>query len=170
MSYLPMKTDPTSGSIVASSYEHYEIHSGNAFYCHDVINLGSAATQDFLITTPNTTKWAHFEYQSSGTGGYSLELFEGADRTGTTLLTMVNRNRNSLTTATTTLHRGTSGGTTDGTRIGWKRSGSNTLSGSSENRAERVLKQATKYIFRVTSHDASNYISLNFGWYEHTNL
>lgn len=173
MSYLPNE-DKTTGSLKVVDYAHHEIHDGSAFYFHEVIQLGSAGVQDYLITTPNTKKWSHYGYDiESTTGGITVELYEAGDRTGTTLQTVINRNRNSTNLNTTTIHKGQSGGTTDGTRIAWVTSGTATAGGKQSGDVgtthERILKQNTKYILRITSKAASNDIGVKISWYEHTN-
>lgn len=154
------------------AFEHREIHEGDAFSWSEVITLGSAATQDYLITVADNEDWPHFAYAVDASFGVTVDLYEGADRTGTTIQTAYNRNRNSANTAGMTIHKGHSSGTTDGTRIFTAKSGTGAaggrLSGSSAEATERILKQNTKYIFRVTSAAASNDISIRFNWYEHT--
>jgi len=103
-------------------------------------------------------------------------LTEGADRTGTNLLTAINRNRASSTAATMVVHRAYSGGTTDGattvktTRVGATGVASRTAeAGESRGDEEFVLKANTKYVLAVTTY-ADVYVSLDLDWYEHTGL
>lgn len=153
-------------------FSHFEIHEGDSYWFHEVVTLGSGATQDYLLTVPDTTKWPHFGYQVEASFGVTVELYEGADRTGTSAQTTYNRQRNSGNTAGLTIHKGTSGGTTDGTKIVWRKSGTGTaggkLAGFVGSGSERVLKQNTKYVLRLTSAAASNDVSLELDWYEHT--
>jgi len=172
MSYFPNKKDGTTGVDIVIDYAHHEVHDGSSFYYHDVISLGNGAAQNYLITTPNTTKWGHFGLEIDfNDGAGTIELFEDSDRTGTTAQTVFNRHRNSATTATITVHKGKSGGTTDGTRIIWKRHGAGkTTGGGSETAEECVLKQNSKYLLTVTNATTStNNISVILRWYEHTN-
>jgi hypothetical protein len=170
--YVVPHIDPFTASWQFVDYPHHEIHEGDSFTYHDVITLGSAGVQDYVITVPDTTKWPHFVYAVEGIYGITLELYEAGDRVGTTAQTIYNRNRNSGTTATTTVHKNQSGGSSDGTRIMWRISGSGAaagrLAGATTDRNERVLKRNTKYIFRITSAAASNTIAVEFDWYEHT--
>jgi hypothetical protein len=125
-----------------------------------------------LITTPNTTKWSHFTFLATGNAITQVELYEATDRIGTTLQTVYNSNRNSATPATLTVHKGYSGGTTDGERIWIRKSGSSSSQSRSSSEAthenEMPLKQNTKYILRITSGTAANLTNLMLGWYEHT--
>lgn len=167
-----MRIDASTGALMVIDYAHHEIHEGSDFTYDDVITLGSGATQNYVLTVPDTGKWAHFGYEIDGIFGVTVELYEGSDRTPTTLQASFNRNRNSSKTATMTVHKGYSGGTTDGTRIMWRKAGSGTTSGKLAGKAgddtERVLKQNTQYTLRITSAAASNDINVKLGWYEHT--
>lgn len=165
--------DVTHGAI-AISHEHHEIHEGKTFRFYDAITLNSAATQDYLITTPNTTLWSHFTFSIEGVAITSYVLYEGADRAGTAAQTPWNANRNSAATPTTAVHKGTSGGTTDGSALVSYASGSasNQSKGAanSDHQNEIILKQNTKYLLRVTSGTAGNLVNVAFNWYEHTSL
>ena len=87
------------------------------------------------------------------TGEFYMKVTEGADRTGTTALTAIKRNRvGTPTAATLVMHRGYSGGTTDGaTTILEIRDGATGVGGKSVATGafhdnEFVLKPNTKYI------------------------
>lgn len=149
---------------------HHEIHEGGVFSYCDVVSLANGATQDYMVTTPNTTKWAHFGYMIDfNDGAGSFDIYEATDRNGTTAQTIYNRNRNSESTAGVTIHKSVSGGTTDGVRLCMRRAGSGkTLSGSIGSGSERILKQNTKYLIRLTNNTTStNNASVEFDWYEH---
>lgn len=78
-----------------------------------------------------------------------------------------------VTAATITIHKGTSGGSTDGTLIWQRKSGAaaqQSRSGMEASRsAEKILKQNTKYIIRITSGTNDNLTNIQLDWYEHTN-
>jgi len=139
----------------------------------DSVELDSAATQDYLITTPNTAKWGHMIFYLDGSAITQWQFYEGSDKNGTTAQTIGNSNRNSLTTATITIHKGTSGGTTDGTLAyqykGGSSAGAARTGTDSGNNEELILKQNTKYILRVTSGTNDNLTNVRLEWYEHTN-
>lgn len=172
--FQPARLDKVTNSLMIVDYEHHEIHSGDHYFYSDSVELGSAATQVYMFTTPNTTKWCHFIFSATGSAITQIQLYEGADRTGTTLQTVFNNNRNSLNTAGMTVHKGTSGGTTDGTLIFQMKSGSSAGASRSPSVSERgnevILKQNTKYILIITSGTASNLTNLQLEWYEHTSL
>ncbi|MFA5340796.1 MAG: hypothetical protein WC332_03365 [Clostridia bacterium] len=171
--YQMPRIDATTHTLQAIDHEHYEIHAGNHFFYSDRATLASAGTQEYMLTTPNTTKWAHMKFLVTGSAITQIDIYEGADRTGASETTVFNSNRNSLTAATVTVHKGTSGGTTDGTLI-WTRKSSSATNQSimgmeSTQAGEKILKQATKYLMRITSGTADNLINLQLDWYEHIN-
>lgn len=171
MSYQPIMTDTGTGAAVTIDWAHHEIHAGHSYFYADAVTLG-VASQDYLITTPNSTPYAHMIIHADGTEVTSFSIYEAGDRAGTTGQTIYNSNRNSATASVLTIHKGTSGGTTDGTLVSYYASGS--AHGSSAQSAtitfsnEIILKKNTKYIFRTTSGTAGNLCNIRFSWYEHT--
>jgi len=164
--------DRITRSMTSIDHAHHEIHEGDHFMYTDAVELGNGVVQNYLITTPNTTRWAHMIFILEGSAITQFELYEGADRVGSVLQTVGNSNRNSATAATTTIHKGYAGGSTDGTRIHLYKGGSATgvaKSGAAgtRNDEEIILKQNTKYILRVTSGTAANLTNVNLSWYEH---
>jgi hypothetical protein len=149
---------------------HDRIHYGEMFFYSDSVTLGAGVSQDYMITVG--TKNAHFRYRADGILVTSFFIYEAGDRTGTTLQTVNNMNRQSATTSLTTIHKGTSGGTTDGTLISTYSSGSAAVPSKQGSESsldeEYVLKVSTKYILRITSGTAANLCNLRVNFYEHT--
>ena len=170
---IPSEVDNTTHTLQTIDYEHHEIHAGSHFFYTDSATLASSGVQDYLITTPNTTKWAHLIFLVSGSAITQVQVYEGSDKSGSTPQTVFNSDRNSLTAATVTIAKGTTGGSTDGTLIWQRKSGSATQqsrSGMEASRsAEKILKQNTKYIIRITSGTNDNLTNIQLDWYEHTN-
>ena len=166
--------DRATHELAVIHHQHRMVHSGITFRYSDAVTIASAGTQDYLVTTPNTTKWCHFNFTVDGTAVTTLSVYEGSDKTGTTSQTLWNANRNSGTTATATVHKGTSGGTTDGTLMINYSSGTATNQSRSpanlESSEEWILKQNTKYIFRTTSGTAGNLCNIYLSWYEMVSL
>lgn len=171
MSFIPVPVEQFSRAMKAIEISHVFIHAGETFRYSNPVTLGSAASQDYMITTPASGKSMHMIMSIDGTAVTSFFVYEAGDRTGTTLQTYYNANRNSTNTSTATIHKGTSGGTTDGTLIASYASGTatNQSRGSSNvsHDSEWVLKQNTKYIIRITSGTAGNLCNLYLEWYEH---
>lgn len=170
----PLEIDSYTGALQTLDVSHHHIHEGDAFMYFDSISLGSAATQDYLITTPDSTYYTNWLYTISGTLGFTLTLFEATDKTGTTAQTVLNKNRNSATAARTLVHKAVQAGTTDGTQLYTLTVGTATgpgiAGGEDRNDEEIVLKRNTKYIVRILSNAAANRINLKLSWYEHPNF
>ena len=160
--------DGSTDSLININYEHHEIHSGSHFFYSDCVVLGIAGTQQYLITTPDTEKQAHFLFSLVGSSLITLNFFEDGDRVGTTPQVIKNNNRNSVKTSTLSLHKGTGAGTTDGTDIHFDCGGGNKQTGVISRNQEIILKSNTKYIIKVTSSVNNNSVSVNLNWYEHT--
>ena len=172
--WQPLRLDKSTNSIQTIDYEHHEIHAGSHFFYTDSVELDSAAVQNYLITTPDTTKYAHMIMLATGSAITQIQIYEAGDRNGTTLQTVFNSDRNSLTAATVTIHKGTSGGTTDGSLVWQRKSGSAagaSRTGMETTRGgEKILKRNTKYIVRITSGTNDNLTNVQFDWYEHINI
>lgn len=154
-------------------YAHHEIHSGTHFIYTDSNQIESGGSVDYLIATPNTTRWAHMMFDLDGSAITQFLLYEDSDRGGSVLQTVGNNNRNSSGTAWVTIHKGINGGTTDGTLIHQYKGGAASAQSrqgiSSRNDEEIILKQNSKYVLRVASGTNSNLTNIRLEWYEHTN-
>lgn len=167
----PVAVLSSSNSLMSIDVVHAKVHAGQEYRYSDAITLANAATQDYLITTPAGPTQIHFAPQADGSAVTTFTLFEGSDKTGTTLQPTFNSNRPSANTTGLTIRKGTSGGTTDGTAIqtysGGSASNQSQSSTQSPARQEWVLKPSTKYIWRVLSGTDGNKINIGFSWYEH---
>lgn len=169
--FIRLRVDSATGALNVIDYAHHEIHGGSSFTADYTVELGNGATIDILVITPNTTKWAHMEYNLLCELETELKIYEGVttsnDGTG---LTEFNRNRNSATAATTVVSH-TPTVTNTGTLIRTKHFGTGKTSGGEAREiGEFILKQNTKYLYRITNATTSNnYISFILNWYEHTN-
>lgn len=168
-----LPVDAATGALLNVQYDHHETHDGCHFFYTDKFTLASAGTQVYLLTTPNTTKWAHIIFSLTGSAITQADLYEGADRTGVLAQTISNSNRNSATAATLLVHKNISGGTTDGSLIWTMNSGAATNQSRSPLSADRnneiILKQNTKYLIRFTSGTNDNLCNIQLQWYEHVN-
>lgn len=165
--------DEITGVPIAINFEHHEIHEGDHFVFNDKNTINSGSSITYMLTTTNTTKWVHLMYQIDGSAITGFNIYEGADRVGTTAQSVFNNNRNSTNTAGLIIHKGVSDGTTDGTLIRTYNGGSSSAQSkgysSTREEVELVLKQNTKYIITITSGTASNLTNISLRWYEHTN-
>lgn len=166
--------DLTHRALLTNDPAHAHIHEGKHFVCMDIQNV-SSTTMQWMVTTPDTTEWAHMEFPFICTGEFKVVLTRPANRTGTNLLTNINRNENSSITSEILIHRGVSGGSTDGTvvplglRMGTTGQGNKSLiGGNSRGENELMLKRNTKYIITVTTF-ANVWVTAVFDWYDHIN-
>lgn len=168
------KIDPATYSLHAISYEHHEIHAGSSFTTSYKVNTGNGGIINLLVVTPDTTKWSHFTYEIDGELETDIILYEGATASNNgTPVAVFNRDRNSLTAATTLVFdTPTVAGGAEGTVLRTWHFGSNrSYGGGDRGTHELILKQNTKYLLRVTNSTANdNFISIKLDWYEHTNL
>ena len=162
--------DETTRSVNTIGYEHHEIHSGSHYFiCDYDSSIAINETIQFVVTTPNTTKWTHLILDFSSTLGCSLDIYEGSSSVvGGSPATPINNNRNSLNTSSLTIIKDPTS-LTDGTKIAGYLAGANKTGGASEREREIILKQNTTYLFRFTSLSNGNAISFCGEWYEHTN-
>jgi hypothetical protein len=168
----PQSVDKSTGSVVCIDYEHNEIHSGDHYFYADKNTVDAAGVIEYLITTPDTDKKIHFVFNVDGTVVTSFDLYEGSDKVGTTLQSVFNNNRDSDNEATLIIHKGVSGGTTDGVLMFPYSSGTSTnqSKGQSKVRAESeiMLKRNAKYLLRITSGTNGNLTNTFCSLYEHT--
>lgn len=162
--------DIKTGVDVAMDFPYHKVNHGHSFKVDDVQAVNG--TQKWMITTPNSKKYAHMYFDAFCTGEMLMVVTEGADRTGTTPLTPINRNRvGTPAVADVAVHRNVSGGATDGAvtiknvHVGITDEPS---SETSQNRGQNkyVLKPNTKYIVAITTYAAVT-VSLHLDWYEH---
>lgn len=171
-----VRIDPSTSSLQTVDYAHHEVHAGSHFtFIATDGDLDAAAVLDFIITTPNTTKWAHMLLHAYGALHTKAYLYETTTHGTDAAQTAYNNNRNSATTPTVTIHTSDDAGA-DGTLIASTEfgidtgNGSNRVFGGGESRGEGewILKQNTKYLVRIESQTDNNVVALTIAWYEHT--
>jgi len=168
---VPLSVDSSTNSLQVIDYSHHEIHSASHYNRKNWLDItGAGTTVDFLIVTPDTTKWAHLVYEFAGEAEFTLTAYEATTTSadGTPLSTF-NNQRNSANTAGVTLYSGPTvtdvGDEIWATKIGSSR---NDTEGS-RNDDEWVLKQNTKYLLRVVKvATGTHWFAYNLEWYEHT--
>jgi len=167
----PIQIDDSTHAIKTIEYEHSEIHAGDHYnYCDYQLANALNDTIEFVMTTPNTTKWIHLSLETYSSQGCEIELYEGASGiTDGTSITPRNNNRNSANTSGVTLVKDPSAITSDGTRAAGFLAGAGRNAGFINRDREYVLKQNTIYLVRITSVANSNDIAWCAEWYEHTN-
>ncbi len=169
--------DVTTNSLITIDHSHHQTHLGQHFYLE-----GYAALEDgpgiyrVKLVTPDTTKWAHFQWSISSSGILATTLHEGASGgmgSGSPVV-VLNSNRNSSVTSGLTIESGVDAANTAGTLISNAKWGANgfkeSIGGGASKDDEIVLKQNTIYLRTFTSYSTSNIIQFKASWYEYTNL
>ena len=155
-------------------YAHHEVHSGSHYYIEGYATLANEGVLRVKLVTPNTAKWAHFQWAISSSGILVTTLHEGASggMTGGSAVVPINNNRNSSNTSGLTLTSGVAAADTAGTLISnasWGAAGFKTSVGGGTSRDDEIiLKQNTTYLRTFTSAAADNIVQFKAAWYEHT--
>ena len=173
-----LKVIPENGGLLTLPPILGATFRGKQFFYTEAFELAATTDQkDYIIKTPDTTKWCHLIFTAEGSAITEVMLFEDTqyESTDGTELTVFNNNRNS-TDANTTLLYETSvpvTSTDSGTRIHWNKSGSATNqsknSGETQRGDEIFLKQNTQYRLFIGSGSADNLCNIVLHWHEHTN-
>jgi hypothetical protein len=175
--------DSMTGGQVGLDYAHHEIHGGSMFRSSASATIGIAGTLIIAFKTGNTAgKWAHMFPVATVSGSALFEILRGPTITvdSGSDLAIYNRNHNSANTSefltietvpeankTTQDPTITAPGSVILTQsLG---AGTNRSAAMSRNDGEDILLLNTIYAYRITSSSASNIVSVNLNWYEHTN-
>lgn len=163
--------DTTTGAVNTIDYTHHEIHGGNAYTITGLnsdIDVGQFL--DLTVITPNTTKWVHVVFTTSGQLTYHAFVYEASvTNVAGSVKTAYNRNRNSSNVSGGTFREGDTF-TTTGTLLWQMHFGAAGKSGGIFGlRDEFILKQNTQYLFRLESEIINNRVSASLDWYEHAN-
>ena len=165
---LELCRDQINGAFCSIDTAHHRVHEGKSFTVSHKADVANGANFDFLIVTPNTTKRAHMTVELDVEAETDMLLYEAVTATAGTALTAYNRDRNSASTATVSVTHTPTGITEGTTIIRTHHLGSGKSYGGGERQThEFILKQNTKYLFRLTNATGSNnYMSVKFDWYE----
>ena len=164
----PAKIDASTHGMLAISHIEESIHEGSHYFVEGYDTIGSAATIDFTIVTPDTTTWAEMRFQITGSLKFTIQVYEGTDADADgTLATPINSNRNSNNTSVLVVRRDPTINTV-GDLIGGQSYGDNKkYGGTAEKDDFMILEQGQTYLYRITSNAASNVLSFAGRWMEH---
>ncbi len=170
-----VRADLITHSLQFIDYAHHEIHSGDHYYIEGYTTLANEGVLRVKLVTPDTAKWAHFQWAIASTGILVTTLHEGASGgmgSGSSV-TPLNNNRNSAKTSGMIITSGVAAATVTGTLISnasWGASGfKSNIGGGASRDDEIILKQNTTYLRTFTSGAADNIVQFKASWYEHTN-
>lgn len=161
---------PTSpnGYRLVEDLQDYEVELGHKFssFYRSTID-GSSSTSIVAITTSTTKCYAYFSVESDKSGMY--ELYEDAEISSGSMLTVFNNNRNSIVAASVVVV-GDPNVTTVGTFIGSHVIGSSTggasKSGGSSNVNTYQLKYNSTYLLMFTADTATTRVTHGVYWRE----
>ena len=172
---VKLRIDAVTHAMTTITYFHKEIHAGEHYFVAGHTALAEDAKLDFIVTTPNTAKHAHMFFSLKSTASMTFEVREAiAEDNDGVSVTPINNNRNSANTSALVIK--TNGTITElGTliesfKVGTAGVANFQKSGAGERESEIILKQNTKYLFRILSNADANIISYRGEWYEHTAL
>jgi hypothetical protein len=172
------RMDAATSSIQTVGFAEHKKNEGMCFYGYLTNDVAAAGSKGMLITTPDTTTWAHLSFVIESEREGSIALYEDVTTSNDgSALTEFNMNRNSATAATTVLHSDptiTDYGTPllsivkiAGTPLVFPTQ--NSVWGRNQ---PLVLDQNKKYLLLYTNLDVSNVSRTNIlvEWYEHANI
>ena len=150
--------------------------AGKQFFYSEAFTLAETTDQkDYVLVTPNTTKWCHLTYHAEGQAITEISLWEDTKFTSTDSLTVYNNDRNSTDANTTLLYQLTTptSSTDTGSRLIHHKSGSATQQSrddaSVEVGDEMILKQNSRYRLNIVTESTGNLCNVFLHWHEHTN-
>ena len=162
----PIEIDSYTHSLSTIDEEHHQIHDGNHYFIATYETLGSEDSADFVVETPDSSTEAHMVFMVEGTDAVSIEVYESVDADSDgTVQTPYNSNRNSSNNSVLTIRKNPTVNDT-GTLLFKQRSGGKNKIGITSRVNELVLKQNTKYLYRITSHAVGNIVTYIGEWYE----
>jgi hypothetical protein len=146
------------------------IAAGYIYFIDGTSSLMDTNVLEVLLVTPAAPALIHMEYAFNASQKTEFAFYESSTKTHVpgNAITPLNRNRNSAyTTNTTWCH--TPGGSGDGNLFSHNVVGANTNKvkyGGEAGAEQIILKAATSYLMRVTSHADDNDINYLFFWDE----
>ena len=167
--------DSITGAYTIIDYAHHEVHGGSAYWAANNATIGNGELNTVALTTPNIRKWAHLLLEISSTQTATFDILEDVTSfAGGAAFIPLNFNRNSDNTSELTALVGDTTGAdpvvpTGGTTIWSETLGTRGIATSRTNASELILKQNSKYLFRITNGVTTNNCTILLNWYEHTN-
>lgn len=148
------------------------IFDGRSRFYVNGFQLDLNQERKFLLKTPIGPEYIRFNSFILTGLGCELDVYEGSDRDGDTVLHTYNSNRNKPDISNTEIYDGVTGGTTDGVLLKRYFLGANTgnplvdSGGSCEDNPKVILKKNTKYTINLKSQGNGNNITIGLWWLE----
>lgn len=190
--YQVPRIDPSTHALETIDYAHHEIHGKSYFDAwHTLTGKNDGTWLTIYMLTPNTAKEVHMlaQWQAIGAAYFRIREYPVVTlNTGTTGPTF-NRNRRepikdsqvwdnttnriqgSIMTDVTIANRAAGTRGVNGGYILFEEYDGigKQVTGSGRDAQERVLEKNMAYVFEIESDAAALILSLQLGWYEHTN-
>lgn len=157
--------DPISNIPVVMEFEHHQVHEGETYRVESIDTSLDSGTVKYAIVVP-AGSYPHMELQCDVYNGSTLvQIYEEATYTGGSLLSSINRNRNSSNLAETTVVGGIT--STNGTLLESFYAGSGKgIAGTNRASSEIILKANTTYRIDLIGKTVGTDAILSFNWYE----
>lgn len=164
--------DGSTGALEVIDYANHEVHSGSHYNYRDYYTITKNSEKDFLIVTPNSTKFAHLIFGlESITSTVTFNIFENCTVSDNgTLEPVRNRNRNFDNGNLVLLYEDPTI-TNNGNEIasGIFGAGRNSNGGGGRDTEEIILRRDETYCILITELNvATTSVNILFDWYEHT--
>ena len=164
-------TDPISDVPVFIEYEHHQVHEGESHqYTFPPASLAQNASIQHLFAVPGlsaTTRTPHLTIEVGATAETWVYLYEGPVTAGSgTQQTAYNRNRNSGTSACSTVWLNPSVSSSGSILSAWILSGGGRTGGATRDSTEWDLKASTNYLITAISKATGNDLVMRLQWYE----
>ena len=161
--------DVISNVPVIMDFAHHQVHEGETHQAEEYLASLGSSTVKYGITVPTFANTIQAPHMIVGADVYNgnciIQIYEAATFTSGSLMTKYNRNRNSATTAGTTITTGVT--STNGTLIQTFFAGAGrTNSNDQRSSVEWVLKSNTIYRVDVIGRAAGTEAVVTFDWYE----
>lgn len=151
--------------------DHAAVHAGIAFMAWAKFTIAAGASAYLELVTP-ADKYVHMKPALIASDGPKIDvsILEGVTANETTAVATLNRNRLSTNVAGVAVYSGstvTNGTAIEADYIGGGGTGGNGTGAAVASQHEIVLKQSTKYAFKITnSGSASAAVFVKPFWYE----
>lgn len=171
--------DSFTRSFKTIEYPHHEIHDGSSYVFAEAVDQTVNHAYDIQITTPNTTKWAHFTFSFVVEAETDWFFYENVEIIlAGAAATQLNRDRNNILnisgltmaviTNTTVANANADTAVAGATTLIHGHTGDKKAGGEASGRHEFILKQNEDYSLRFVATSAG-WVAWNLDWYEHTN-
>ena len=159
------------GAPVVIDIGHHEIHCGDHYCASSVTDVANAGTDDIFIIVPNhLTKRYHMVVDIITESEAQFDLYRSASLSVSgSAIASYNRDENSSNTSDLLIYHNGEATLTAATKIFERHWGSGRgVGGDDRGSLERILKNNTKYLLRVTNATANNnQISWKLDYYIH---